>query len=110
MNKSFKMAVILSVYHDKLMCGFDDTREFMDYMTGEHVYLWDIPQAMKLCRKSLGIQHPWIKQHAMNPEAKPDSYSKFVRKAISIYGQEVIEVTPLKSGQFKARSCSESLT
>lgn len=105
----FRLAAVLSVYHNKLMCGFDETRELMDYMTGEHVYIWDIPVAGKLCRKSLAQQYPWLKKQKLDPNGKPDTYPKFVRGVAKEFGAETMLVECLKPGAFKARSCSETL-
>lgn len=94
---------MVSVYHNKLMCGFDETREFMDYMTGESVPIWDIPIAMKLIHKHLDKHVPWLKQHTVDPESKPDTYPKFVRQMVSIHGSDTIGIEPLKPGAYVPR-------
>ena len=107
--RDFRVVAVLSIYHNKLMCGFDETRELMDFMAGERVYLWDIPVVMKLCRPALEKKYPWIKNHNFDASAKADSFPRFVRKVIAEVGTETLSVTPLKAGKYKARSCSESL-
>lgn len=98
--KQFRMNVIMSVYHNRLMTGFDDTREFIDFMAGEHVYLWDIPKAIKLIRAALDERYPWIGEHQIGPEAKPDTYPKFVRAMVALNGSDSMEIQPLKAKRF----------
>lgn len=100
----FRVAAVVAVYHDKMMCGFDEFREFLDHMAGESVAIWDIPAAIKLTRKSLDRQFPWLKDFSLDPDVKPDTYPKFVRQMIAQHGSDKMEVQPLKPGQFKATS------
>ena len=108
-GRRFRLAAVLSVYHNKLMCSFDETRDFMDYMAGERVYIWDIPVAMKICRKSLNRQYPWMKEYALEQNAKADSYPKFVRQIVNDSGSETICVQALNPGEFKSRPGSETI-
>lgn len=91
------------------MCSFDEQRELLDFMAGERVYLWDIPPAMKLCRKSLDTQYPWLKQYKLDPNGKPDSYPKFVRGIVKDFGADTMTVQALKTGTFKARPGSATI-
>ena len=85
------------------MCSFEEQRDLLDFMAGERVYLWDIPVAMKLCRKSLNQQYPWLKQHQLDPNGKPDGYPKFVRAVAKDFGADNMNIQALKKGAFKAR-------
>lgn len=107
--KKFKLNAVLAVYHDKLMCSFEEQRELIDFMAGEKVYLWDIPPALKLCKASLDKQYSWLKKHQLEPNSKPDAYPKFVREVIKQSGVDSVNVKPLKKGIFKARPGTETL-
>lgn len=108
-GKKFRLAAALAVYHDKLMCSFDEQRELLDYMTGQRVYLWDIPVAIKLCRKSIDQQYPWMKKYKLDPNGKPDAYPKFIRLIAKDFGSDQLGIQPLKRGAFKARSGLETI-
>lgn len=92
---------MLSVYHNRLMGSFDDVRDFLDYMTGQRVPIWDIPAAMRLVRASLDQQCEWLHRFAVDPEAKPDSFPKFIRQMAAVNGGDTMTITPLKPTAFK---------
>lgn len=107
MTQEHRLAAVVSVYHNKLMCGFDETRAFIDYMAGERVPIWDIPIAGKLIRKHLDKHVPWLKEYTVDPDAKPDTYPKFVRQMVSIHGEDKIAVQPLRVGDYKPRDVKD---
>lgn len=104
------MAVIASVYHDRLVCPFDEYRAFLDYMTGTRLYLYDLPPARAAVAQYLERQHPQLKKSPRPPE-KTDSgnASRYVRDVIKHMGRDHLTATPLRKGVFKPRTPTEAL-
>lgn len=84
------------------MTQFEDVRALLDYAAGTRVPLWDIPNAMRLVRATLDRDYPWLAQHKLDPNAKPDSYPKFARNIIAIHGGDTMLVSRLAPRAFKA--------
>ncbi len=101
-SRAFPMATILSVYHNRLMCSFDELRELLDFMTHHKVALWEIPRARALAAHHLGTQYPWLKKYAPPAGFKNDAMhsGRFVRGGEKLAKAKELSVLPMGPGEF----------
>lgn len=106
MTRPYDLSVVLSAYHNRMMCSFSELRELLNYMTGHDVALWEIPRARLLAARSLARQHPWLGQIKVPIEMKIDSghSGQFVRHVARTLGTRIIIVKPLSSSAFQPTS------
>lgn len=102
MTRPYDLSVVLSAYHNRLMCPIGELRDLLNYMTGHDVALWEIPRARTLAARSLARQHPWLGQIKVPIEMKIDSghSGQFVRHVAKKLGSRVVIVKPLSSSAF----------
>ena len=100
--KTFHISQLMSVYHNKLFCSFDEMRELLDYMIDWQVPLWDVPRARAACAASLVRQYPWLAQIDMPTEFRKDHSQKITRRVAKAIGTDAVEVRPLQSGTYHA--------
>lgn len=101
-TRPFPLAVVLSTYHNKLMCPFAEFRKFLNYMAGTDVAMWEIPRARSLAAGYLVTQFPWLPKVAPPPGFKFDANNttKFVRKVAEQIGAFTLDVKPMIKGRF----------
>lgn len=101
-TRSFPISVILSVYHNRLLCSFNEMRGLLDFMTRHDVALWEIPRARALSAKHLGKQYPWLKKYDPPAGFKNDAMhsGRFVRGGEKIAGTKELSVLPMGPGEF----------
>lgn len=104
------MAVIASVYHDRLVCPFDQYRDFLNYMTGHDLYLYDLPRARRIVADVLDNRIPGLKKTTPPPE-KTDSgnANKYVRDVCKELSADTWTLGPLKAGAFTPRTPQEAM-
>lgn len=80
MKRDFPTAVIVSVCQNRLVCPFDKYRDFLDFMTGASIPLWDVERARVAVAKRLENQYSILGKVPAPPE-KTDSGNagKYVR-------------------------------
>lgn len=102
------MATVLSTYHDRLLCPFEEYRDFLDYMVGTHVMLHDVARARRAVADALRKQLGEL-AHVEGPPEKTDSGNagRYVKTVIKTLGYERVQVTPLKAGAFQVRTVAE---
>lgn len=110
MSRTVGMNIIVSVYRNRLVCPFDQYRDFLNYMTGHTLYLYDLPRARAACADYLAKNHPQLKKSPRPPE-KTDSgnANRYVKDVSKHMGRDEIGVNPLPKGSFKPRTPSEAL-
>jgi hypothetical protein len=88
----FSTAAVVSVYHYRLACDFDEMRECLDYIVGKHVLLPDIPRYRQVARATIKRQHPRIEQAGPPSEHRGDSPSvnKWAKLAVKKLGAETL--------------------
>ena len=99
----FPVAVVLSAYHNRLLVSFGELRDFLDYMTGHDVALWEIPLARSLAAAHLLKQYPWLAELEPPPGFKNDAVhtGRFVKSVIKMIGKDTVVVYSLPAGKFK---------
>lgn len=109
MSREFTIAQVLSVYHDRLTCDFDDQRALIDHLVGTKVPIWDIPVVLKLAHDHLGKQFPWLKAEPLTGDMRSDISPKFVRAVTKHAKVETVQVKPLPKGTYTERLATETL-
>lgn len=101
-SEVFRAAVVLSVYHNRLLCHFGELRGLLDFVTGHEVALWEIPRARALTAEHLRRQYPWLARIEPPPGFKTDAVNvnRFVNSVIREVGAEQFKVYPLPRGTF----------
>jgi len=110
MSRSFPVGVIISAYHNRLLVPFNEYRDFLDYMTGTELYLYDVASARISVLTALKRQLPQLAKVSRPPE-KTDSgnATRYVRKVAKELGTDELELTPLRRGGFVPRTPKEAL-
>lgn len=108
-TREFPMAVVISAYSNRLLCPFDQYRDFLNYMTGTNMYLHDVGRARRAVADELAKQVPELKKTDPPPE-KTDSgnANKYVRACSKKAGFEYVELSPMRKGAFKTRTAKEA--
>lgn len=104
----FPANIIVSVYHNRMVCPLDEYRDFIDYMIGEKVWWHDMAGARAVIAKHLERKLPELKRVASPPE-KTDSGAgtRYVKAAMKTLGWERTTLEPLRKGTFKTRTMTE---
>ena len=94
-SKVFPLSVVISVCHNRLVCSFDDYREFLDFMTGVNVPLWDVERARVATANRLRTLFSDLSK-APEPPEKTDSGNagKYVRECVKAVGFSCVTVAP----------------
>lgn len=110
--QTFHLSVVLSAYHNKLLCTFAELRSFLNYMTGHQVALWDIPKARALVAKSLARQHPWLPAIEPPPGFKVDggNAGRFIRQVAKHTDTYTVPVKPLGRNAFQPTTGVAAMT
>lgn len=106
MTRAYPLAVVLSAYHNKLMCTIGELREFLNYMTRHDIALWEIPAARTMTARSLARQFPWLKDIPLPPGFKTDSGNcgRFVRHVAARIGTFTLDVAHLRSDAYRPQT------
>lgn len=90
MTRDFPTAVIVSVCQNRLVCPFDQYRDFLNFVTGANVPLWDIERARAATAKYLGQSFKVLRKVPAPPD-KTDSGNagKYVRACSKATGTDV---------------------
>jgi hypothetical protein len=109
MSRTFRMGVVLSVYSNRMLCGFTEYRAFLNYMMRTHVPLWDVERARQETAKLIVKQHPEFR-NAPPPPDKTDSgnASRFAKQVGKKMGMDEVVMEGAKR-KFKVRTLSESI-
>ena len=101
-TRVFPVSVILSVYHNRLMCSFGEMREFLNFMTRHDVALWEIPRARALSAQHLSRQYPWLKKYEPPAGFKNDAMhsGRFVRGGEKLAKSKELSVLSMGPGEF----------
>lgn len=101
-RRPFPVSVILSVYHNRLLCPFDEMRGLLDFMTRHDVALWEIPRARALSAKHLSSQYPWLKKYEPPQGFRNDAMHsrRFVKGGEKLAGCAQLMVLPMGPGEF----------
>lgn len=100
--KAFPISVAISVYANRMYCGFPEYRDLLNHMTGADVRLREIPRARKLAADAIAAQHPWIATVRLpdtDNEKKPKS-AKWLRAIETRLGADTLNIDPLPEGAF----------
>lgn len=107
--KSVPLGPVLATIHDRLVCPFDDYREFLNHVTGTDVPLWDVARARREASDHIRKQYPLLMEHKPPEKTDNGTASRYVRAVAAKVGYEQMTVRPLAKGKFKARTGSEAL-
>lgn len=109
MSRTFPLSVAVSVVHNRLVCPFDTYREFLDYLVGHHVALWDVNKAREAAAAAINKRHPELAK--LPPPEKTDSgnANKYVRTVAAKVGYDTITMAPFKSARVPDRTHTQAL-
>lgn len=112
LTRTFPLAAVLSVYHNKMLVSFQEFRELLNYSTGVQVALWEIPRARTQVAEHLSRQFVWLKHAELPPGFRVDSgnanrYVKQVAKTIG--GATELEVKAMRKGAYKPITGTQAL-
>lgn len=108
MKREFPAAVVVSVVQNRLLCSFSDYREFLDYMTGGEVRLYDVARARVRVADFLRASMPRLRHLPALPE-KTDSgnANRYVKTCHRFVGGETVAVRAMPATAFKHRTLEE---
>lgn len=108
-SRAFPLGVVLTAIHDRHVTDFDEYRDFLEYMTGTDVALWNVGPARRAIVDTLRRQHPKLFAH--RPPEKTDSgnSSRYIKDVAKKIGTDMVVVNRLRRGTFDAVSLSEAL-
>lgn len=93
MKKSFKLAQILSVVGDKLVCEMGGVYEILNYMTGDNLFTHQLPRAQKAAKPALIEQYPFLTD-IDDSSVTTENWRQWLDRQIALYG-EALDVIPI---------------
>ncbi len=90
---TYPLSIIVSVCKNRLVCGFDEYRDFLNHVTGEQLPLWDVERARAATAKYLLATHKPLTK-LPNPPDKTDSGNagKYVRECAKVVGVTELDI------------------
>lgn len=108
-SRTFPLSVIASVCQNRLLCPFEEYRDFLRHATGANVALWDVERARRVVANRLQTVFIDLRKLPTPPE-KTDSGNagKYVRECATVLGYDSLTIAPGRS-KFAERTLSEAL-
>lgn len=105
----FPLNVIVSVVKNRLVAPWEDYRDFLDHVTGQHIPLWDVERARRFVAARLLAQNKELRQLPDPPE-KTDSgnAAKYVRDCAKKCRYDHLPVSTSKS-KYVVRTSAQAL-
>ena len=91
MKRNFTLGAVLSVAGDKMMCNIEKVFEILNFMTGDNLFIHQLPRAAGECRPSLMTQHPWLTEYVQSVQHQVTSknYRAILADCKSRWGEKV---------------------
>lgn len=108
-TRTFPLSVALSAVHNRLVCPFPDYRDFLSYVVGWKVALWDVERARLVAARMVNSKYPQL-QHFPPPD-KTDSgnANKYVKSVVKQVGHDVVVIPPSRGKATKKRTASAAI-
>jgi hypothetical protein len=108
-DRAFPVAVVISAYRDRLVCPFDEYREFLDYMVGAELFLHDVAAARRAVAAHLDRVAPELSRTTpMSEKTDNGTGVRHARKVAKQLGTDVLILEPMPPGAFRPRTVAEA--
>ena len=108
-TQTFPLAPVLSAYQNRLLCNLDEYRQFLDYMAGTSIPLWDVATVRREVVETLREQLPELAKVSRVPDKTDNGTAiRYVRVVARELGCTEVALQPM-ANQFTTRTLSEAI-
>lgn len=109
MTRTVLLSVALSVIHNRLVCSFDNYRDFLNFVVGRKIPLWDVERAREAVATSLKKKYPELVNYPPPEKTDSGNANKYVKSVAEKVGYTTIRVAPYHRHRVPARTASSAL-
>lgn len=102
-SKKFHLGDILSVTTGRIVSPrhMEGIYDILDFITGENLYIYQVPRASRQCKPYLLKQHPQLAEVDASG-INQDNWGEWLTKQVNKYGEQ-LPVIPLPEGVYEVK-------